>query len=180
MTGRDTGLSARVVELRDAFDRSFAESAIATAGTESSESLVTIGLGPHTYALRLSAIARLLTKQQVTWVPSPVRELLGIASVGGVLVPVYDLRALLGVASDATPEWLVIAASKPVGLAFDRFDAHVRVPLDAIVSTTKVVSPLDRGHVVRIGTLNRPLIDLDPVLDRIAEMAGGATAQKES
>ena len=115
-------------ELRRAFDRSFAEPPAPPAPPL--EELLAIGLGDAPFALRLRDIAGLHADRAITAVPSPLPELLGIARFRSALVPVYDLRALLDQGrAEKNPRWTALVAAGPhlVGLAFERFDGHLRV-----------------------------------------------------
>lgn len=130
----------RVEELRRAFDRAFADPP-ATAVTRFEE-LLAIGLGDAPFALRLREVAGLFADKPITRVPSPIPELLGIAGFRGVAVPVYDLRALLGLGSAERPRWTLLVTAKgatapgpTVALAFERFDGLLRVaPGEAVLA----------------------------------------------
>jgi chemotaxis signal transduction protein len=67
-------------------------------------------------------------------VPGPLPELLGIVGLRGAIVPVYDLRLLLGHTPAGPPRWLVLAAGGQVALAFDHLEGHIVVAADAIVA----------------------------------------------
>ena len=100
-------------------------------------------------------------------------ELLGLAGSRGALVPVYDLGALLGYPRDGSRRWLVTTAGAVVvGLAFDRFEAHVRVDGDAVAVDD---SPTQR-HADRVAHLPdgaRRVLRLASILDSIDGRAAG-------
>jgi chemotaxis signal transduction protein len=126
-----------VAELRARFDQSFAE---APAPADAPfEDLLGIRAGAIPHAVRVSEISRLVVDRTITPVPTPVADLLGFTSYHGSIVPVYDLRAVLGLVEGTKPRWLVIAAAAEVGLAFAEFGGHVRVRRDAIL-------PQDQGQ----------------------------------
>jgi purine-binding chemotaxis protein CheW len=130
-------ITGKAAELRLAFDRAFAEPT--KIQTDTREALLAIRVGAEPYAIRLSEISGLYADRKITPVPGSAASLLGIAGFRGAIVPVYRLRALLGVAEPASdngaaPRWLVIAAAAPVALAFEGFDGQRRVPHDAIVA----------------------------------------------
>lgn len=140
MTAPGDGLAARVLQLRTAFDRSFAEP-VARAGPRM-EHLLTIRVGGRPYAVRLSEVAGVYTGWSVVPVPGPRRELFGVAGHRGDLIPVYDLAALLGITQTEPPGCVVLAAStEPVAFALDRTDGHVRIPMDALPPTDSGDSP---------------------------------------
>ena len=94
MTTSDTREADRVTELRDAFDRSFAQAPSTEAAAV--ENLLAIRVGAHPYALRMAEVSGLFADKKVTRLPSPVPEFSGIAGFRGVVLPVYDLAMLLG------------------------------------------------------------------------------------
>jgi purine-binding chemotaxis protein CheW len=117
--------SRTAAQLRQAFDQSFAE-AVHTR-TEPQEDFLAIRLGGDAHAIRLADVAHLLPLTSLTRFPSPVAELLGIIGFRGAIVPAYDLGALLGYAAQDRPRWLVIAAARPIALAFDTLEGHLRL-----------------------------------------------------
>jgi chemotaxis signal transduction protein len=124
------GPSERAASLRRAFDRSFAKpSEVVTVATED---LLAIRVAGDRYAIPLSDVAGLHADKRVSAVPTSTRALLGIAGFRGAIVPVYDLRLLLGYPSGAAARWIVVAAAKPVAFAFEVLDGHRRLPRDAI------------------------------------------------
>ena len=72
----------------------------------------------------------LATDRKVVAVPSPIRELLGVAGIRGALYPVYSLAALLGYDSDSEGgRWLALSgADEPFALIFSAFDGYARIP----------------------------------------------------
>ena len=146
MSERASPLAERAAELRRNFDRSFAEPP--RLRRAASIDLLALRLGAEGYALR--------------------PDFLGIAGFRGALMPVYDLRVLLGHAAGEAPRWLVVAAIGQIALAFDALDGTLRLPLDA-------VAPQGPGEPARLhvrelvrsatpGAPLRPLIDLDSIV----------------
>jgi len=88
------GVIERSTELRRAFDRSFSEAPV-TRATELDDLLdIRVGLDP--YAIHLDQVTGVFADKPVTPLPGSFPELLGIAGFRGAIVPVYDLRTLLG------------------------------------------------------------------------------------
>lgn len=125
-------LAERAAELRTDFDRAFA--APSRADVARKLDLLAIGVGAESCAVRLSEITGLFADRKITFVPGSNPALLGIAGFRGVVLPVYNLRTLLGHSAAQTPRWLLIAAAAPVALAFDAFEGHLRAAADAILS----------------------------------------------
>ena len=167
----------RVAELRDAFDRSFAE---APSEADAREDLLHVRLGAATYSLRLTEISGVFADMIITPLPSPVPALLGLVGLRGAILPVYDLRAMLGYVVEAKPRWLAIAEGISVGLAFDGFEGHIRVAREAILPSAGGEARI--GHVrevVRLDTGSRPIISVASVLEAITNRVRLAAPEKE-
>jgi purine-binding chemotaxis protein CheW len=145
-------------ELAAQFDRSFA---LAHPETAPQLDVIAIELAGERYALRITDIASLAVDRAITRVPTTRAGLLGIAGFRGVLVPVFDLAAILGHPPAPAARWLVIAASAPIAFAFERFGGHLRVPraaaggdvlevagtLYSLVDVANLVAALASGEV---------------------------------
>ena len=173
--GRDID---RVTELREAFDRSFAQAPSIEAAAV--ENLLAIKVGADPYVLRMSEVSGLFADKKVTRLPSPVSELSGIAGFRGAVLPVYDLAMLLGYPRATSPRWLVVIAVTPVALAFDTFDGYLNAR-DAVIVPEAQPEKHDRHvrEVVQTIDLVRPLISLASVLEWIRSRASRDGLAKE-
>ncbi len=164
-------LTQRVLELRQAFDHSFSE---APAGESAlTEAFLAITVGGDNYALRLAEISGLYVDKKVTHMPSRANDLLGLASFRGALVPVYDLRVLLGYPAGTVPRWLAMVASQtPVALAFDHFDGHLRLPRDAVAHESGMQHEQQHvGEALRTAGLVRLVVSVASILESIKKRA---------
>lgn len=157
------GLSA--LQLRQDFDQSFAQPPQEAAGTTEDYLAIRLGADPH--ALRLAEIASLAPLAVPTRVPGPCPELLGLTGFRGRLVPVYDLRALLGYAAPALPRWRVVLAARPVALGFDDFEGHLRLPRQAAAAGSGQAHRHVREVLHAGGAGVRPIVSLESVLEAI-------------
>jgi purine-binding chemotaxis protein CheW len=175
MNSPHTKLEERAVDLRRAFDRSFAEPVRRL--DVHTENLLAIRLGDDPYALRLSEITGLFADKRVSAMPSGVRALLGIAGFRGAILPVYDLRILLGYAPSSVARWLVVAAKRPVAFAFDALDGHLRLARDAIATDAQA----HHEHVGEIACLPepRPIVRLASVLEAVERSTRDIHTKKE-
>jgi len=164
-------IAPRASEMRRAFDRSFAEAPQPT--TRAREDFLAVTIGTDRYAIRLSEVAGLFVDRKVTPVPGRAPSLVGIAGFRGAVIPVFDLRTMLGYSSTQTARWLVIAAAMPVALAFDRFDAHLRLAPGAVVPQSAGDAPRAcvRG-TARAHDIARPIVDIPAVLQAIKPHSG--------
>ncbi|HUQ07297.1 MAG TPA: chemotaxis protein CheW [Kofleriaceae bacterium] len=162
----ELGDSAR--SLRDAFDRAFAKAASSPATAHSD--FLAIRAGGQPRAIALAEIGGLHVDRRVTAIPTPVAGLLGLVGLRGVMVPLYDLRVLLGTNPVDEPRWMVTAAAAPVGFAFDGFDGHLRLD-EADVAR----GPTD---LVVAGGVTRPVISLVTLIAELERRIAGVPSRE--
>lgn len=178
MTELPSSLLARVAELRLAFDRSFAERP--TPDTKVSEDLLAIRLEGEPSAFRLAETTGLFVDKKITPMPGRSHGLLGIAGFRGVIVPVYDLQAVIGYPAARTPRWLVMMAAAPVALAFEAFEGHLRLLRDAILPRDASEQARKYLHeFAQTGGFVRSIVHLPAVLDAIRALARLASPKEE-
>lgn len=154
-------------ELARAFDADFARAPEVRAAD--SEDLLAIRVAGEPCALIRGELTGLFADRPVTPLPGAAPGLLGISGFRGALVPVYDLRSVIGGAvGGAPPRWLVTAAAAPVALAFDGFDAFLRVPRTAIAGHA---AGDHARRAVRCDGELRPILDLASIVDAIRARA---------
>jgi chemotaxis signal transduction protein len=172
MTTSDASAAGRADELRRAFDRSFAEPP--SEHVARFEDFLAITVGGDAFAIRLGEVAGLFADKAITPVPSAVAELVGVAGFRGAIVPVYDLRALLGYRTSEPSRWLVLVAAKgaPVALAFDHFEGQLRVPPEAVANDEKVGERAGRAReVIRVAGGTRSIVNISSVLEAVTRCA---------
>ncbi len=179
MSEEQSTLDSRAAGLRQAFDHGFAE---APKGESTpTEAFLAISAGSDGYALRLAEICGLYADRKVTPLPTGASDLLGLAGFRGVLVPVYDLRILLGYPTGPSPRWLaLVAPQEPIALAFDRFEGHLHARRDAIAHDDG--TRLGRQHIdmaLRTGGAVRPIVSVASILKLIKQRAQSSVMQKE-
>jgi chemotaxis signal transduction protein len=170
-------IGTRAAALRRDFDLSFARAS--TCDATGRIDLIAIRLADDAYAIRLADVVGLSADKRVTALPGPVRSLLGVAGFRGAVVPVHDLRALLGYADRALPRWMVLAAGgAPVGLAFDRFEGLLRVSPDAFAEQPGACAPHVRT-IVQTGACARQVLDVRSIVASITETVRSAGPRKD-
>jgi chemotaxis signal transduction protein len=163
-------INDRAAELREAFDRSFAQVARSEAGA--AENLLGIRVGADPYVLRLGELSGLFADKKITWVPSPVSELRGIAGFRGAVLPIYDLGMLLGAPRAAAPRWTVVLAAARIGLAFEGFDGFLSVQGAVIVPEARTETREWHVREILRSEPVRPLIYVPSILEAIGRLAG--------
>lgn len=129
MTGT---ITSQAQALKQEFDSGFAS--LPERKEEHTADLLSITLLGTQYALHLSSVLGLYANKKITRVPAAKPGLLGIAGFRGIILPVYDLAALIGLPAGAHPKWLAVAKSGDVAIAFEAFGGHLRVPESALAT----------------------------------------------
>jgi purine-binding chemotaxis protein CheW len=172
-------LTSSAAELRAAFDRAFSESE--TRVRPPTIDVLAIRVSGQPYALRLSEVLAVHTERKLVPAPAPAPELLGLAGIRGLVVPVYDLRLLLGHAAGPPPRWLALArASSALAVAFEALDGHLRLPEGQVVAASAGADPsgpFAPGSVLGVDG-PRPLLHLPSLLARVSGHTSAASALK--
>jgi chemotaxis signal transduction protein len=177
MKGPPAEADVTAAGLRQQFDQSFA--APPPTRLAAAENLLAIGLAGRPHALWVPDIAGLFKDRRVTPLPGPVLDFIGVAVLRGRLVPVYDLRGLLGYASSGSARWLVLVrAPEPLALAFDSFEGQFAAPREA----SGAGSSGRARHVVQVvsgAEILRPVVDVASVVETVRSRAAQREPAKE-
>lgn len=183
MTAEPKVLVSRAAELRAVFDRGFAVAEHARGDRVEQLDVLAIRVADQRYALRLSELQAVHAERKLVTIPAPAPELLGLVGLRGLVVPIYDLRRLLGLASGPTPRWLALArAASPIGFAFDALDAHLRLPASDIVMPSLSEGGEARFTPGSVITADgpRPLIHLPSLIESVTrDEPGHGMPQRE-
>jgi chemotaxis signal transduction protein len=157
-------LNNALATLRGSFDQAFAEP-MDTAAPVLTDMLL-IRLGGQLHALRLNDAMHLHPLTSVTSVRGPLPELLGVEGFRGDVLPVYDLRLIMGTPASTPAQWCVVARHLPVALAFDGCERHLRCPADTLAvnadNSAAIQRHLDGWLRTPHGTW--PIVDVAAVL----------------
>lgn len=153
-------------QLREAFDRSFAS--LPSRAAAPGERFLAIRIGGHPHAVRVAEIAGLFADKKITPLPGAVAELMGLVTIRGTLLPVYDLGLLLHCARSTIPRWLLTVAAAPVALAFDEFDGYLASHSEPAARGEPPATPGDRHRrdFLHAG-IAQPVVHLVSVLETI-------------
>ena len=162
-------------EMRRAFDAVFA--AAPPEASAPMEDLLAIDLAGVPYAVRLSEVAGVFKGRRVAKLPGPLPDFLGVAGIQGRLVPVYDLRMLMGHAAPAAPGWLLlVVAPDPLGLAFDALAGQFRVAREHVAAARS--GRMHVSHAVTAAGPLRHLLDVASVVEAIGSRVRPAAAKE--
>lgn len=166
---RLAGLDLR--SLREQFDNAFALPHAPPAPGRIN--LLAVRVGGVPYALRLQDMRGLHANLRILALPSGAPAFLGVTSIRGQTVPVYDLAALLGMEPCPAPRWMVLVqAAAPLAFAFDVFDAHLCVNLEQVTAAMDGNDGDGGGQAVQTANGALPLLPLRSLADRIARQYG--------
>jgi chemotaxis signal transduction protein len=165
----ESRLQTKVSEMRQLFDESFA--APEQINKRAVEHLLAITVGGEQFAVRVGDISGLtITKSTILPVPSSVPELLGITGVHGVVVPVFSLAALLGIAQGTGQyRWLLLCGGRQamIALAVELVEGHLEVPADMILGRATDAAMHNIKATVRDGAILRGVIDVALIVEQI-------------
>lgn len=125
------------------------------------EDFLSLRLGGDPYALRLHEISGLFLDKRIVKIPSFVSELRGIVGLRSVILPVYDLGALLGYPKTRDLRWIVTLGEPSIGLGFSTFEGQARIPEDLVSSDTRAGAGTEHVRGVTRHDGVRPIIDLE-------------------
>ena len=164
----------------DALDRLFAvtdEFALATeasyadslenqaeAQLRNSRQYLGFHLADEEYALDITQISEIIKVREFTDIPRSLEFVLGIISLRGVVVPVFDLRRRLNLGtSEMLPTSRIVVSQSDditVGLLVDSINQVVNLADDELEPPPGVLSGLDREMVTAIGRSHGRMIIL--------------------
>lgn len=144
-----------------ALDLTSEENDLAVIGDEKEEQeaaasqYLAFQLGAEEYALNISAIIEIIKVKEFTDVPRAPEFVLGVISLRGVVVPVFDLatRLNLGTSELTSNSRIVVCQSGEiiVGLLVDSIHQVIKLTDDGIEPPPAVLSGLDRDFMTGVG-----------------------------
>lgn len=146
--------------LRDAFDRQFAS---APPDDVVVVPVLAITVADHGFAVPLASIAGLFADLVIVPYGSERSTSLGLVGVRGAVIAVHDLASALGYTRVSAPRWILLTRGpEPLALAFERFDAQLRLlPEQVIALPNDGARAGVFGGAVLIDGTSRPLLDVE-------------------
>jgi len=153
---------------------------------------VSFVVGDEEYAFDIGVVKEILRLTEITAVPNAPSHVRGLLTVRSVLLPILDLRTMLGMhETDAEDQRVLVVEVEglTVGLLVDKVNEVLRVPVSVIDDTPKLaaggqelrsVAQLDDGKRLILILNERGLIDLDEVSEIIDAKQDQASSEKRS
>lgn len=117
--------------------------------------LLSFSLGSEDYALDIECIREIIKPREVTDIPRVPEFILGIISLRGIIIPVYDLKQRLKLGkTEISPASRIVVSQhgeRVVGLLVDSISQVIRLPVQNIEPPPAVLSGLDRDMVEGVG-----------------------------
>jgi len=140
--------------------------AVPAAERSTSGEYLTFRLGAEEYALEILRVQEIRNYEAATAIANAPAFVKGVVNLRGVIVPIIDLRLLLGTASAGyTPFTVVIVlnlGSSTVGVVVDSVSDVVELASGQIRPAPNFARDTDTRYVTGLGTLdNRMLIVAD-------------------
>jgi chemotaxis signal transduction protein len=178
VSARRPGTDRIASALRADFDRTFAEPP--APALRDADAYLLVAVADTGHAVPLADIGGLYVDRRVVRLPSRLPVLLGVAGFRGLVVPVYDLAALLGYAPQKAGRWLLLAgAPDPVAFSFQRAEGY-RTPDAACIvegDDERRGDPV-RG-ALRDGPFVRPIIRLPSIVEEVRRRVDTVRSQQE-
>lgn len=138
-----------------------------SGGEEESEAVcewLSFTLGSEEYALDIAGVNEIIKLREVTDIPRVPDFILGIISLRGIIVPVYDLqrRLKLGVSELTAASRIIVCqhSERAVGLLVDTITQVVRLPVSQVEPPPAVFSGFDRDLLEGVGRIQGRMLVL--------------------
>ena len=126
------------------------------------EQLVGLELAGELYGVEIGKIQEIIRMQPITTVPNGPAFFEGVTNLRGRVIPVMDLRARFGLATDGTGHRARIVVAElgchTVGLIVDAVSEVLRVPADAVEPPSSLVTTADSAYLRGVAKLGERLV----------------------
>lgn len=134
--------------------------------------LLAFSLDKEEYALDIEAIREIIKPREITEIPRAPGHVLGILSLRGQVIPVYDLKQRLRLGRGVvTPSSRIVVCQHGdlvAGLLVDSITQVVKIPKDGIEATPANMAGVDRSLLFGVGRFQGRfliLLNLPNVID---------------
>ncbi|HUT55400.1 MAG TPA: chemotaxis protein CheW [bacterium] len=137
--------------------------------------LLSFKLASEIYAVPLTSIRQIIKMIPITTVPRAPEYVLGIISLRGNIIPIFDLRRRLNLQSaETTRKTRIIVVAEgiyTVGLIVDEVEQVVRLPETSLEPPPPMLAGIEAGYIEGIGRHAKKMVlvlALDKILQPIA------------
>jgi purine-binding chemotaxis protein CheW len=125
---------------------------------------LSFSLGNEEYALDIDGVNEIIKPREITDIPRVPAFILGIVSLRGIIVPVFDLRTRLNLgAGELTPASRIVVCQRGdrvAGLLVDSITQVVRIPASSVEPPPAVFSGFDRELLAGVGRIQGRMLIL--------------------
>lgn len=125
------------------------------SATERQRQLLTFSLDKEEYALDIEAIREIIKPREITEIPRAPEHVLGILSLRGQVIPIYDLKQRLklgrGVVTSSTRIIVCQDGDRVAGLLVDSITQVVKIAKDGVEATPANMAGIDRNLLLGVG-----------------------------
>lgn len=154
-------------DLELATEEAFLQSLSGNAAREGAEDLrqwLTFTLGSEDYALDIRQISEIIKPREITEVPRAPAFILGVISLRGIVVPIFDLRQRLqlGRIESTAASRIVVCrvGERMAGMLVDRINQVIKIPAESIEPPPTVLTGIDRDLVEGVGRHQKRMLIL--------------------
>ena len=149
-----------MAETRETADRAPASA----PGADEQIELLGFMLSDEQYALDILEVKEIVRLQPITPVPRSPAWLAGIVTLRGVIVPIFDLRARLGLAEiEHGPDSRIVVVYRGeefAGLIVDRITQVMRLPVEAIEPPPPTIGQVEAEYLRGVARFREQLVIL--------------------
>jgi purine-binding chemotaxis protein CheW len=125
---------------------------------------LSFSLGDEEYALDIDGVNEIIKPREITDIPRVPAFILGIVSLRGIIVPVFDLRTRLRLgAGELTPASRIVVCQRGdriAGLLVDSITQVVRIPASSVEPPPAVFTGVDRELLAGVGRIQGRMLIL--------------------
>lgn len=136
-------------------DFSLADSTALVSAAGNQRQLLTFSLDNEEYALDIETIREIIKPREITEIPRAPVHILGILSLRGQVIPIYDLkqRLKLGRGEVTSTSRIIVCQHEDqvAGLLVDSITQVVRIARDGVEATPANMAGIDRSLLLGVG-----------------------------
>lgn len=143
------------------------QTALASQGVQEESELtqfLAFQLGAEEYALDIEQISEIIKPREYTDIPRVPDYILGLVSLRGVVVPIFDLRQRfrLGAVEVSSAARVIVCREGEIsaGLLVDKINQVVKIAADRIEPPPAVIAGIDRSLIAGVGRYQGRMIIL--------------------